>query len=152
MIGWTGIFMFPAAGWTIAAGLRGRAKAKAVQDWPIAPGIILSSAAELVYAGSGVFLQTPSVTYQYTVAHRNFVSASIQTARGAYASWSYARAAAAKYSTGTSVAVFYNPREPSEGYLEVADDTAWRKIEVGIFYATTPFALGLFAIWFNSSL
>ncbi len=149
MIGSTGIFLFPAAGWIIAAGLRDRSKAKAIRYWPKVPGIVLTSAAKLVYAGSGIFLKAPEVTYRYTVADRSFENGSIQTARGAYEDWAYAKSIAAKYSPGTPVDVFYNPHEPDESYLEVESDTARRKIEVGIFLAVMPIAPGLFSLWLN---
>ncbi len=150
MIGWTGIFMFPAAGWVVAAGLRDRAKAKVIRYWPKAPGVVLTSAAELVYAGSGIFLKAPKVTYRYTVAGRSFENGFIQTARGAYQNWAYAKSVVVKYSPGTPVAVIYNPDEPEDSYLEVESDTASRKIEVGIFYAVMPIALGLFSVWLNA--
>ena len=103
MLGSVGIFTVPAAGWTIAAGLRDRAKSKVIRCWPQATGIVLTSATELVYAGSGIFLKAPRVTYRYTVAGRSIEGRSIQTARGAYENWDHAKSVAGKYAPGAPV-------------------------------------------------
>ena len=150
MIGSVGIFMFPAAGWFIATGLRDRAKAKVIRCWPKATGTVLTSATELVYAGSGIFLKAPKVTYRYTIAGRSIERESIQTASGAYENWDHAKSVAARYAPGAPVAVFYNPHELDESYLEFESDTAHRKIEVGIFFALLPIALALLSIWLNA--
>jgi len=111
-------------------------EAVAMKRWPVAKGRILSSKVEQYQAVAGagdsgtarsrMTLYRPVVAYEYDVAgqrfHGNRIAQSPGINRGAPL---FAEKTVARYPSGSTVDVRFNPKRPSESVLEPRVPAGW---------------------------
>jgi len=104
-------------------------RAEVVASWPRTQGEFLESRVERERSSSthGASITfAPRIRYQYEVQGRRFTSVKIAVG-GTLDTSSEERAAERthRWPVGAAVPVFYNPRDPSEAYLETDAESVW---------------------------
>lgn len=124
------------------------------RQWPTAPAVIRSSAAERVFVGSrrGRHTWYPRVTYTYTVEGRTLLGRRISVSEGSLFAklgitdrgYDYENATAVvnRYPSGAQVSVHYNPAHPEESVLETASLSAATTLLVAL--GGIGFLVGIF--------
>jgi hypothetical protein len=126
------------------------AAARAAARWPTAAGKVLSSRVEsrriLVPRGGNQTMEvwSPLVEYGYQIGGRDYHSARIAFSAASLAgAKSLAEATAARYPTGASVTVHYDPANPAQSTLETRVALAWPALVLTIgFFAGALFFSG----------
>jgi hypothetical protein len=107
------------------------------QEWPVTSGEILESAVrEATTTGPGGVSETnniPFVRYRYRVGKDEYTGSTISSGLSNTAGGpEQARTIVERYPIGSSVNVFYNPRNPQESILEKRTESAGASIAIGI--------------------
>jgi len=132
----------------VVASLR---EAAAMKRWPVAQGRVLSAKVEeyreSVSRGTGgphdrLTLYHPVLLYEYEVAGKRFHGSRVAQSPGLDRGTSeFAEKVVQRYSSGSSVAVRYNPKRPEESVLEPRVPRSW------IFGAAIGVALLVLAVY-----
>ncbi len=127
------------------------ASALAAARWPTAAGTVLSSRAEprrtLVPGGQGqtAVMWSPLVEYGYRVGARDYHGARIAFGPAFSGARELADVTVARYTTGATVTVHYDPANPSQSTLETRVAFRWLSLVVtAAFFAAALFFSGRF--------
>ncbi|MGL4325275.1 MAG: DUF3592 domain-containing protein [Beijerinckiaceae bacterium] len=97
------------------------AEAQAPQGWLTTPGIVEASGVRTTSSSSGRLgvddFHVPDVRYRYQVEGKLFRNNTVYLGKGPNGEQD-ARAAAARYSVGAAVTVYYNARDPAHAVLD----------------------------------
>lgn len=124
----------------IVAGVVSKQRAKAASSWPNTEGVILKS--ELirhVSRSSGIQSTSyiPDIEYQYTVMGQTVTGKRLSFGTKNF-TYDQGQEISSKYSVGTKVPVYYNPKKISDSVLEMASRGAGTLIIIGV----VPIVLG----------
>ncbi|HHY89643.1 MAG TPA: DUF3592 domain-containing protein [Chloroflexi bacterium] len=151
--------------WLTYTGFRGRTRETLSQQWPSTGGVIEESTVRAYTtrdaAGVESTLHLPYVRYRYTVMGQTYTSDTISIGVKATQTPEAARRAADRYPVGSSVVVYYDPKNPSDSVLERVSGTDSPGLIIGItllvlggfsLLALTAFSLLGFAVLAAASL
>jgi hypothetical protein len=136
--------------WLIYAGTRSRKLAQASELWPIAGGAVLSTeVTKHTYRDpqqhTTSYTYTPHVRYSYSVAGKSYEGKVIRFGDMTQGAVSLAEAIVAKYPAGSTVAVRYDPQNPSRATLETTS-AGGGQIWAGIFLIALPLVIGIVTV------
>jgi Protein of unknown function (DUF3592) len=141
VIGAVALVIFGAIGaYMIYAGLKNRRLARESEFWPSAGGTVLASeiAKRTIRSKQGTnTYYTPLVRYRYRVGGADHESTVIRFGDLESGSAKFAEEYVARYPTGATVSVRYDPKEMSRATLETQSAGA-TQIWTGIFFIVVP--------------
>ena len=126
-------------------------KASAMQTWPSASGTVVESELRSRRRGSSRRIYYPHIVYSYNVMGQAYMGKRIGP--GKYSGTTTAREIVAKYPSGASVEVYYDPQNPSEAVLETDVSKTMPRLWVSLVIANLTLcmcvALPLFLFVFS---
>lgn len=114
-------------------GFRNRSQGAAMQEWPATTGVIRESTVrEIAGEGDEGWDHVPYIRYEYEVNGRPYVGSSLaaglmNTGAGEEAARQFVR----DYPVGSTVTVWYNPRDPRQSAIEKRVGASGASIVIG---------------------
>jgi hypothetical protein len=126
-----------------------RRREQAARDWPQASGVIVTSRTERQCVGQAALGQSryevsPIIEYEFTHEGRLFRSSHWRLLNFSVGNSVSAEAVTSRYSAGSTVTVFVNPRNPMRSVLECQPSwLCWVPFGIGILFVAL-FTIALF--------
>jgi hypothetical protein len=136
-------------------GLRSRSQGAQVQEWPYTTGVIRESTVRSVTstgeAGEPLTEELPYVRYTYTVNGKEYHGSSLtsglaNTGRGE----DWARKLTGNFPLGSTVTVWYNPKDPADSVIEKRSGSAG--VNIGLGAVLLLLSLGMICLFFAISV
>lgn len=93
-------------------------KARAIPNWPQASGQIIESSTSGRHGADSLWIEAPKIAYRYLVDGQEYVGHSIALTEINTPLQSDAEDKIKPYPLGRQVAVFYDPQNPKDSYLQ----------------------------------
>jgi hypothetical protein len=129
-----------------------RGKIQSAQNWPTAPGVILSSVVQedenRNAVGKIAVSFIPVVTYEYTLHDKTYQCERVTFGAPGY-DYINATNVVQHYPKGAQVTVYVNPDNPAEGVLSPKTATGIFSMIPGIFFIVLGVIVGLYTIFYR---
>ncbi len=127
---------------------RAKKKAKAAQEWPTIPGVILSSRVDEHVSrdsdGDRNTTYKPVVAYQYAIMGQEYTGSRISFGANTF-SRRKCEEIIAGYPVGQPVNVHYNPDKPQDAVLETVEKGGTVSLVIGIVFLGIGLVMALFS-------